>query len=234
MTAITPAPEYVLLRCRSKVLLVTPQLTTTSYAALGLLSLRSWTGYELVQQGQRSLVHAWPKEDSVLYEEPRRLVALGLATAHKEREGGRVRNRYEITEDGRSALRAWLARPSNPPRVELEPILRLIFADQGEVRDALAAVAALRDWASTRFANAAKHILAARSGEVLFPERDHINALTARLYTELYTTLISFADLAEKEIRTWPRTDGLGRTERTQQLVDELFEIVDRTPGATS
>jgi DNA-binding PadR family transcriptional regulator len=210
---------------------VTSPLSTTSYAVLGLLSLRSWTGYELVQQMQRSLVHAWPKEDSVLYEEPRRLVARGLATAHKERDGRRVRNRYEITDEGRRALRAWLAEPSNPPRFEAEPMLRLIFADQGEVSDALAAVNALRDWAATRFASGAKYIHAYRAGDVRFPEREHINALFARMYAELYLTVLSFADLAEKEIRDWPRTYDLDRRERTRELMNELFELADRAPA---
>ena len=207
------------------------QLSTTSYAVLGLLSLRSWTGYELVQQGRRTLVHIWPKEDSVLYEEPRRLVAHGLARAHKEREGGRVRNRYEITDEGRAALRDWLGGPSAPPRLELEPMLRLFFADQGDVPDALAAVNALRDWAATRYAAGAQTIR--DSEQTLFPERVHIGVLVARLYVDLYRTMISFADLAEKEIRTWPRTDGLGRTDRVQELIDELLEIVGQEPGPT-
>lgn len=209
------------------------QLSTTSYAVLGLLSLRSWTGYELVQQGRRTLVHIWPKEDSVLYEEPRRLVAHGLARAHKEREGGRVRNRYEITDEGRVALREWLGAPSAAPRLELEPMLRLFFADQGEVPDALAAVAALRDWAATRYAAGAE-IIRDQSRQVLLPERVHIGVLVAQLYIDLYSTMISFADLADKEIRTWPRTDGLGLTDRTQELIDELLETIGHEPDATS
>jgi len=107
-----------------KYLFVNKVLSTTSYAVLGLLSLRSWTGYELTQQARRSLAHAWPKEDSVLYEEPRRLAAMGLAEAQKEQGRGRGRNRYSITDAGRQALRAWLATPGAPPHLELEPLLR--------------------------------------------------------------------------------------------------------------
>jgi DNA-binding PadR family transcriptional regulator len=46
---------------------------------------------------------------------------------------GRGRNRYSITDAGREALRAWLATPSAPPHLELEPMLRLTFADLGEL-----------------------------------------------------------------------------------------------------
>ena len=63
---------------------MTSDLPTTSYAILGLLALRSWTGYELAQQGRRSMAFMWPKAESVIYEEPRRLVTLGLARATKE------------------------------------------------------------------------------------------------------------------------------------------------------
>jgi hypothetical protein len=112
-------------------------------------------------------------------------------------------------------------------------MLRLFFADQGEVSDALAAVTALRDWAATRYAVGAE-LIRNQSGQVLFPERVHIGVLVARLYIDLYSTMISFADLAEKEIRTWPRTDGLGRTDRTQELIDELLETIGQEPDATS
>src|SRR5258707_12402168 len=95
-------------------------LPTTSYAVLGLLALRSWTGYELVQQARRSLAFCWPKEDSVLYEEPRRLVAHGLALSSREGDGGGSRNRYEITDKGPGALSAWLQRPSEQPRPQRE------------------------------------------------------------------------------------------------------------------
>ena len=212
---------------------VTSQLSTTSYAVLGLLSLRSWTGYELTQQAQRSLALIWPKEDSVLYEEPRRLVARGLARAHKERQGGRTRNRYEITAEGRAALREWLAQPSGVPRHEMEPILRLTFADQGEVSDALAAVATLREWAATNFDNGEVVVRGYQADSGPFPGRLHLSVLCARLYADILTAMVNFADMAEEEIKTWPHTHGLGRTEHTQELIDEMLEIADRKTWAT-
>jgi PadR family transcriptional regulator AphA len=44
--------------------------TTTSYAVLGLLSVRSWTTYELAKQVQRSLNWFWPRAERKLYDEP--------------------------------------------------------------------------------------------------------------------------------------------------------------------
>jgi len=198
-------------------------LSTTSYAVLGLLALRSWTGYELTQQARRSLAHCWPKEDSVLYEEPRRLVARGLARAHREHHRGRTRNRYAITEQGRQALRGWLATSSAPPRLELEPLLRLTFADQGELPDAQAAVAALRDWAVALRADGVAVLRGYQAGEAPFPERLHINVLTACFHKAIYDATIAFCELAQKEIAGWERTDSLGLTERTGDLLGQLM-----------
>lgn len=198
-------------------------LSTTSYAVLGLLALRSWTGYELTQQARRSLAHCWPKEESVLYEEPRRLVARGLAGAHRERDRGRTRNRYTITDEGRRALREWLATPSGPPRLELEPLLRLTFADQGELPDAQAAVAALRDWAAALRTDGMAVLRGYQAGEAPFPERLHINVLTACFHKAIYDATIDFCDLARKEIAGWELTDGLGLAERTRDLLGQLL-----------
>jgi len=202
---------------------VPEELPTTSYAVLGLLALQSWTGYELTQQARRSLAYCWPKEDSVLYEEPRRLVARGLARSHQERAGGRVRNRYEITDEGRRVLREWLAAPGGPPRPQFEPLLRLTFADQGTPPDALAAVDDLRAWAATMRADGLEILRGYREGDAPYPGRSHINVLNACFYMALYNAALAFADLAAAEIATWERADGLGMTDRTRRLLDALL-----------
>ena len=58
-------------------------LSTTSHAILGLLSLRSWTTYELAKQVQRSIGWFWPRAERKLYDEPKRLVAAGLARSEE-------------------------------------------------------------------------------------------------------------------------------------------------------
>src|SRR6185295_17458042 len=83
-------------------------LTTTSYAVLGLLALRSWTTYELAEQMQRALGLFWPRAVSGLYEEPKKLVAAGLARATADDVGRRPRTRYAITPSGRRALASWV------------------------------------------------------------------------------------------------------------------------------
>jgi hypothetical protein len=46
---------------------------------LGLLAVQPWTAYELTQQMRRSLHYLWPKSESLLYTEPKKLVDAGLA-----------------------------------------------------------------------------------------------------------------------------------------------------------
>ena len=47
------------------------QLTPTSFAILGLLSIQPFTTYELAQQMDRTLSWFWPRAASMVYEEPK-------------------------------------------------------------------------------------------------------------------------------------------------------------------
>ena len=85
-------------------------LTTTGYAMLGLLATRPWSTYELTKQMRRSLHHVWPRAESNVYAEAKRLVAAGLVTTETRRTGKRARTIYTITPAGLAALRRWLGR----------------------------------------------------------------------------------------------------------------------------
>src|SRR3989440_1164812 len=124
----------------------TVSLTTTSYAILGLLAIKPWTTYELTQQMDRSLGRFWPRAQSKLYEEPKKLVAEGLARASKEAVGRRRRTVYAITPKGRRALAAWLTEPGAGPVLEFEQLLKVFFSENGTKADALATLAATAEW----------------------------------------------------------------------------------------
>ena len=53
------------------------ELTTTSYAMLGMLAIRPWSTYELAQHMDRGLGRLWPRARSNLFNEPKKLVAHG-------------------------------------------------------------------------------------------------------------------------------------------------------------
>jgi len=81
------------------------QLSPTSYALLGLLSLRRWTTYELTQQAQRSLRFLYPRAERHLYAEAKRLAEAGLARSESTFTGRRRGTTYAITPAGRKAIR---------------------------------------------------------------------------------------------------------------------------------
>lgn len=178
-------------------------MTTTSYALLGLLALRPWTTYELAQQVRRSLSWFWPRAERKLYDEPKRLVAAGYATAREEFTGKRKRTVYEITEPGRAALRGWLAEPSAAPTAENEALVRVFFADGGDRESLQATLAGMEDGARARLAE----LGAMEAGEEQFPERRHITALAMRLQQEQERTIIDWAVWAREEVARWRATD---------------------------
>ena len=106
-------------------------LSTTACSVLGLLSLREWTAYEPEQQAMRSLRFISPRARSVVYEEPKRLVRRGLATARSECRGRRTVAVYAITDTGRAALRAWFDTPAAFPGLEAPMLMRTLFAPAG-------------------------------------------------------------------------------------------------------
>jgi hypothetical protein len=106
----------------------------------------------------------------------------------------------------------------------LNQALLVAFADQGEIDDLLAAIATLRDWAAKDLAVGHEMVQAYRDGQAPFPDRMHINVLSAHLLAQFYGAILRWAELADKEIRTWDRTDALGMTDRTRGLLDELLD----------
>src|SRR6201989_1726255 len=133
----------------------TPPLTTTSYAVLGLLAIKPWSSYELTQQMERSLGHMWPRAASKLYEEPKKLVAHGLARASQDQVGHRPRTVYAITAKGRRALATWLQEPGDGPVLEWEQLVKVFFSDHGTKADVLTTLEAALEWAQARSAQTA-------------------------------------------------------------------------------
>jgi DNA-binding PadR family transcriptional regulator len=195
------------------------RLTTTSYAVLGLLAIQPWSTYELTRQMDRSLGRVWPRAASKLYEEPKKLVAHGLATSRRERVGKRPRTVYAITDAGRQALAEWLSRPSAGPVLESEQMLKVFFADQGTRDDALATVAAARAWAEERNADNRDVARAYLAGEGAFQERLATNMIAGRFLTDFYRMVAEWADWATEQIEQWP--DDPRRAEPDMDAVRE-------------
>ena len=116
-------------------------LTTTTYGVLGLLAVRPYSTYELAKAMGLSVGRVWPRAESKLFEEPKKLVEHGYARSREETVGRRRRTVYSITAAGRRALAAWLAEPGDGPVLEFEGLVKLMFADHGSRADALETIA---------------------------------------------------------------------------------------------
>ena len=197
-------------------------MTTSSYAVLALLDLRPWTGYELTHQAQRSLRYAWPKSERLLYSEPKKLVELGYATTHKQQTGNRTRNVYEITETGRDALNEWTRTRTHPPHMEVEALLRLLFADHGSIEDLHRVLDELEADIGEHHSSIVELMGSYLDGGHPFPERTHLSVLFATFQIERFKSIERWIEFARAEIDQWPGTAGLGMTERTEALARSL------------
>ena len=188
---------------------MTQPRTTTTYAILGLLGVRRWTTYELAKQMQRSLNWFWPRAERKLYDEPRRLVADGLATASSEATGKRPKTVYGITGAGRAELRRWLDEPSAPRSGEFEAMVKVFFADAGTIGQLRTTLQRIHDEASERIHQLGE-LTAAVAVQPTFPERMHVNALCVRLQIEQELGVLRWAEWAREQIASWPAADDPG------------------------
>jgi DNA-binding PadR family transcriptional regulator len=179
-------------------------LTTTSFAILGLLAVRPWSSYELIQQMDRTLGRIWPRAQSKLYEEPKKLVEHGLAAATTEQVGRRARTVYSVTPAGRAALATWLEAPGAGPVLEFEQLLKLFFADHGTKRAALATLAEARAWAAERNVENFAAARAYLGGEGPFQHRAAQTLLTGAFLTDFYALVARWADWAQRQVEQWP------------------------------
>lgn len=200
-------------------------LTTTSYAILGLLNLRPHSAYELARQSRRSLRYLWPKAESRLYEEPKRLVREGLVELRTEPAGPiRRRKTYWITPKGRDALRAWLTTEPSAPRLEFETLLRVFFADAGSPADLQAALRTTRAQAEDAYEQGQVLIREYAGGDIAYEERLHLNMLWAVFSRDLLELIIRWSAFAERETRDWTDTEGYGSTPRARALLAALAD----------
>jgi DNA-binding PadR family transcriptional regulator len=207
-------------------------MTTTSYAILGLLAVKPWTTHELVQQVERSLRRIWPRAQSKLYEEPKKLVAHGYAKATDDSVGRRRRTRYTITAKGRRALAAWLQQPGEGPTLECEQLLKIHFADSGTTADIIANIEATRAWALEQNAESLATARAYVEGRGAFPERAALNQLVGMFLTNFYVTVAEWVEWASGVVDGWPNDpadapfdveaaqENVRRAERVTTLLD--------------
>jgi len=181
-----------------------PALTTTSYGVLALLALQPWTTYQLARQMERSLGWIWPRAISRLYEEPKKLVAAGLADSRPRATGRRPSTVYSITPAGRRALAAWLAEPGAGPVLECEALVKIAYADQGTRDGLLANLTALIDDTSAKLQFGQMIATSYLEGRGPFQERLPLSGLMWRFLWEYHVTVLQWARWAGDQVQAWP------------------------------
>ena len=111
-------------------------LTPVSYVVLGLVARDGpSTPYAIKAAVGRGIAHFWQFPHSQIYAETERQARLGLLTEEREQTGRRRRS-YRITAEGRAALAAWLAEPTDEAlQVRSLGLLKLFFAQHAAPED---------------------------------------------------------------------------------------------------
>jgi len=202
-------------------------LTTTSYAILGLLSVRSWTSYELAEQMKRALGLFWPRAESGIYREPKKLAEHGLARSTTEYVGERARTRYTITAKGRRALADWVPTSGAGPVVEFEQLVKVFFAEHATKADLLVTLEGVREWVEDQAASTAgipHEYLEGRGG---YPARLPWLILIGKFLDDIQQTVDSWAAWAIATVQSWP--DDLMLAEPDLEALQAIADNEERT-----
>ena len=202
-------------------------LTTTSFAILGLLDIGPWSTYELAQLMHHpgaALRFVWPRAESNLYAEPKRLVDAGLATAETVWNGDRKRTVYSITPAGAASLRAWLATVPGPQRVESEAGLQISYGNIAAKDDLLAAIGRVATDATTSIRELSVLGDEYVRGKGRFPERIHVNTLLLTLLIEQARAAARWADWATDVVQQWTDTSKPNVRWAVETLRDAIEE----------
>ena len=166
----------------------------------------------------RSLGRIWPRATSKLYEEPKKLVAHGLAQTWTEHVGRRQRTMYSITADGRQALAAWLQHPGDGPVLEFEQLLKVFFAENGTRADTLATLAAAQEWARARCEESWVVGRQYLDGHGPFGRLAELQ-LASRFITDFYRLVGEWSRWAATVVNAWP--DDLRQARHDPAVVAE-------------
>jgi PadR family transcriptional regulator, regulatory protein AphA len=198
-------------------------LTTTSYAVLAQVAVRPWSTYELAQQRVRYFRYVWPRAESAIYREVKRLSALGLIRGKKEYTGKRARTIYSITARGKKALREWLGTPISPFSMDCEAILRLFVAPLGTREQIVSTLNQVREDAQDMLGFAGQVKQEFIDGINVTQDQVYIRALAVDFFVSLLGMVDSWAERTLGEIESWndlePTAD---KNERGMEIMQQL------------
>src|SRR3954470_7329887 len=103
-------------------------------AILACLTERPMSGYELAKTFDASIGFFWKADHQQIYRELSKLRDRGHIEGHEVVQSGKPNKLvYTLTPEGRAALRHWSARPSTPPQIKDDLLVRLCALDSVDV-----------------------------------------------------------------------------------------------------
>jgi DNA-binding PadR family transcriptional regulator len=120
------------------------------HGLLGLLNYGGMTGYELDKAFNASLGFFWQGQMSQIYRELNAMERSGWLTSERVIQDERPNKKvYRITDSGKTELQNWLAAPeadiSDAMRIRSAFLMRVFFAGETDVEQAVKLLAAFRD-----------------------------------------------------------------------------------------
>lgn len=103
-------------------------------AILACLTERPMSGYELAKTFDSSIGFFWKADHQQIYRELSKLRDRGHIEGHEVVQSGKPNKLvYTLTAEGRAALRHWGARPSSPPMMKDDLLVRLCALDSFDI-----------------------------------------------------------------------------------------------------
>jgi PadR family transcriptional regulator, regulatory protein AphA len=172
------------------------RLTPFSYCVLALVGRDGAGPHDLARMMRAQGGLYWAAAESQWYAEPKRLERLGLLRSTEGPGRTTPRTHYELTDEGRAAVREWLARPSSLPRIQHEALVRVLAADLGRDEDVLSSLGSLREDVGAK----RELIAAAQERATTLPHRQRHLRLVHRLGELLLDAHEQWLDEVEQEL----------------------------------
>jgi DNA-binding PadR family transcriptional regulator len=103
-------------------------------AILACLTERPMTGYELAKTFDASIGFFWKADHQQIYRELSRLRDRGYIQGREVVQSGKPNKLvYTLTSEGGAALKHWAARPSSPPSIKDDLLVRLYALDSVDI-----------------------------------------------------------------------------------------------------
>jgi DNA-binding PadR family transcriptional regulator len=121
-------------------------------AILVCLTERPMTGYELAKTFDTSIGFFWKTDHQQIYRELARLRDRGHVQSREVLQTGKPNKLvYTLTSEGRAALRHWANRPSSPPSIKDDLLVRLYALDSIDIAPLRADLMARQEYHRDQF-----------------------------------------------------------------------------------